>query len=197
MSFPVTGELVPHRGNGFSTWLAQSAMRVAGWRFDGNLPNMRKMVIVVAPHTSNWDFFIGIAAVFSLKLQLRFLIKHTVFWWPAGPILSWLGGIPIDRTAAHGVVAQAVEDFAKRDELALAITPEGTRRRGVQWKTGFYQIALGAGVPMVPATFDYLGRVIYLGPPLTPSGNADADIAKLKAYCVGDGKTTAAHAVTT
>ena len=184
--FPVIGQAVPHRGNAFSTWLAQSAMRLAGWRIDGNFPDTGKFVAIVAPHTSNWDFFVGVAAIFSLRLRIRFFIKDTVFHWPIDNILDWLGGIPIDRTQTHGVVAQAVGDFERRDQLVLAITPEGTRRRGVPWHTGFYRIAVGAKVPIVPVTFDYRERVICLGPALYPNGDADTDIAKLKAYCSGN-----------
>jgi 1-acyl-sn-glycerol-3-phosphate acyltransferase len=183
--FPVIGDALPHRGNAFSTWLAQTTMRLAGWRIEGNFPDVGKLIVIVAPHTTNWDFFVGVAAIFALRLRIRFFIKHTVFRWPAGSVLKWLGGIPIDRTHAHGVVAQAIGDFERHAQILLAITPEGTRKAVKRWHEGFYHIALGAQVPIVPATFDYRERIVFLGPPLFPGGNATAEIARLKAYCVG------------
>jgi 1-acyl-sn-glycerol-3-phosphate acyltransferase len=185
LEFPIIGPALPHRGNFISTRLAQWCMRVAGWRIEGNFPDVNKLVIIVAPHTTNWDFFIGVAAFFALRLRIRFLIKNTVFRWPVAGILDWLGGIPVDRAAPHGDVPQAIESFAQRDRLALAITPEGTRRRGVPWHTGFYYIALGARVPIAPATFDYRERVVHLGPALYPGDDVEADLAKLKAFCTG------------
>jgi 1-acyl-sn-glycerol-3-phosphate acyltransferase len=186
MSFPVVGVELPHRGNRVTVSLAQAAMRAAGWRIDGNFPNTGKLVAIVAPHTSNWDFFIGVAAIFALQIRVRFLAKHTLFRWPVNGLLRWLGGIPVDRSQAHGVVSQVIDDFQHYPRLMLAITPEGTRKRGVRWHEGFYHIAHGVKVPVVPVTFDYHARTVFIGPALHPSGNAQAEIEELKRFCDGD-----------
>jgi 1-acyl-sn-glycerol-3-phosphate acyltransferase len=138
-------------------------------------------VLIVAPHTSNWDFLVGLQAMFALHLRLSYLAKHTLFWWPLGPIMRWLGGVSVDRSIHADRVRDAVEEFNKRDKFILVVTPEGTRRKVPRWKRGFYHVALGAAVPIVPVSFDYSRRVITLWPPFTPTGNVDSDIAVLHA----------------
>jgi 1-acyl-sn-glycerol-3-phosphate acyltransferase len=186
MSFPRIGAALPRRDTPFTTGLAQATLRAAGWGIEGNFPDVPKLVVVVAPHTSNWDFIVGVAAIFALHLRVRFLAKHTLFRFPFNLLMRPLGGIPVDRSRSHGVVAQVIEDFQRYDKLALAITPEGTRKRGARWKEGFYHIALGAKVPVSPVTFDYRARRIFIGPALNPSGDAQAEIEALKAFCDGD-----------
>ncbi len=154
-------------------------LRRFGWSFEGNLPNLPKAVIIVAPHTTYWDFVLGMVAMFALGLRVSWLGKHTVFRPPFGRLFRWLGGIAVDRSSRTGVVEQMVAELRSRDELILGLAPEGTRRRVARWKTGFYFIAFGAGVPVVPATFDYPRRVIRLGASITPSGDLAADMERL------------------
>lgn len=180
--FPELGGELPKRGNRFSTVAGRLALALAGWGFEGQLPNRRKAVLIVAPHTSNWDFLVGVAAVFALGVRVSFLGKHTIFRRPFGPLMRWLGGIPVDRTASTGVVQQTVERFHAADELLLGLSPEGTRRKVSRWKTGFYYIALGAGVPIVPVALDYGRQTVRFGAELTPSGDLATDIRLLEAF---------------
>ncbi len=158
-------------------------MKVAGWTFRGSIPNVAKAVIIVAPHTSNWDFVIGAAGMLALDLDLRFLGKHTLFEGPLAPIMRGLGGIPVDRShPGSGVVDTMVALFAAEDRLILALAPEGTRGRVERWRTGFYRIAAGAGVPIVPVALDYGSKTIVLGTPASASGDVEADLAALRAF---------------
>jgi 1-acyl-sn-glycerol-3-phosphate acyltransferase len=166
--------------------MARLALLWLGWTFEGNLPDLPKAVIIVAPHTTNWDFVLGMAAMFALDLQVSWLGKQTVFRAPFGGFFRWLGGIAIDRTAHAGVVEQLVATFRAREELILGLAPEGTRRRVERWKTGFYHIAVGARVPIVPVTFDYPRRVIRFDVPLSPTGDLPADLERLHAFFRAD-----------
>jgi 1-acyl-sn-glycerol-3-phosphate acyltransferase len=185
MSFPVLGDRLPKRGNGLSTWLAQASLSAFGWRIEGNFPDVPKLVVVLAPHTSNRDFFVGVAAMFALRIRVKFLGKEALFRWPTNRLMHWLGGIPVDRSTPHGVVRQMVDEFARREQLALALAPQGTRRKGTPWREGFYHIALGAGVLIVPVTLDYTLRVLGIGLPLRPTGDREYEIGRLKNFCTG------------
>jgi 1-acyl-sn-glycerol-3-phosphate acyltransferase len=182
MSFPELGRNVPSRGNAFSHWLGRFSYRLSGWKVIGNLPDIPKFVLIVAPHTSNWDFFVGVGALFGLGLKLSFLGKDSLFVPPAGSILRWLGGMPVDRSVSHDRVAEMVDAFKRHDRLVFGLTPEGTRRRVEEWKTGFYHVAVGANVPIVPVAFDYGKKAIVIGEPFHPTGNASADFAKLRSF---------------
>ncbi|MBX9929246.1 MAG: lysophospholipid acyltransferase family protein [Gemmatimonadaceae bacterium] len=179
---PRLGSEPPRRGNAFTYWLAVTAMRLSGWRFEGALPNVKKFVLIVAPHTSNWDFPIGIMAMFALQVRGTFLGKDTLFKWPLGILMRWLGGAPVDRSHAHNVVDQTVQLFHDREGIVLALSPEGTRKRTEKWRTGFYWVARGAGVPIVPVAFDFPQKCIRIHPPEYPTGDAEADIIKLRAH---------------
>lgn len=162
--------------------LGRTAMRASGWRFEGNFPDSAKMLIVVAPHTSNWDVPVGLAAKFALRFEVRFLAKHTVFWWPLGAFLRAMGGIAVNRARAGDMVGDAVAAYRRAERLALVITPEGTRKRVARWKSGFHRIAREAAVPIVLVTFDYSRRVIRLGPAFQPSADYDADLAAIQSH---------------
>ena len=151
-----------------------------GWRIEGVLPDVPKFVLIVAPHTSNWDFPIGVLAMFALGLQLTWLGKHTLFRFPVRGLLRWLGGEPVDRRVAHGTVGAAIERFQQRPQWVLAVSPEGTRRRVAQWKTGFHRIAVGAGVPILPVSFDFSRRTITILDLVVPTDDVATDIARLR-----------------
>lgn len=154
------------------------------------MPDVAKAVVIVAPHTSNWDFWVGLWLHLDLDLKASFLGKHSIFVWPVKGLLEWVGGIPVRRGAGENVVEQMVEEFHKRDELLLAITPEGTRRKVTEWKTGFWHIARGAGVPIILASLDYSRRVLTLGPSMNPSDDLETDLRAIKAHF---GKVTPRH----
>jgi 1-acyl-sn-glycerol-3-phosphate acyltransferase len=161
--------------------VARLLLRLAGWRIEGELPACPKFIVIVAPHTSNWDFFLGILGMFVTGIRASWLGKHTIFWFPLSPVLRWLGGEPIDRSAAHGTVGIAVEHFRTRPQWVLGLSPEGTRRRVERWKTGFYRIAVGAGVPIVPVTMDYRTRSLGIQSPVIPGPNEAVEVARLRA----------------
>lgn len=137
-------------------------------------------MLIVAPHTSNWDFPLCILAMFTIGLQLSWLAKHSIFFWPASPILRWLGGEPIDRGTAPGTVEQAIARFAERPQWVFGLAPEGTRRRTDGWKSGYYRVAVGAGVPILPVALDYKRRTVAVGVPFWPTGDYASDTLHLR-----------------
>jgi 1-acyl-sn-glycerol-3-phosphate acyltransferase len=162
--------------------LAKLAFRLAGWRTEGALPESRRFVLIAAPHTSNWDAVIMLLAARIYELPLAWFVKDSWFRFPLGPLMRGLGGVPIDRSASHGVVEQAVAQLQESERLALAVPPEGTRGRSPHWKTGFYHIARGAGVPIVLGYLDYGRKVAGLGPAFVPTGDLEADFAVFREF---------------
>ena len=151
-----------------------------GWRVEGSVPPVPKLVMIVAPHTSNWDFVVGILVYLALELDATWFGKHSLFHWPMGPILRRFGGIPVRRDTSTNVVDLYVGEFAKRERMVLALTPEGTRSLVKEWRTGFYHIAVGAGALISPVAFDYRTRRVRFLETLTPTGDAARDIAVLR-----------------
>ncbi|MCU1277228.1 MAG: Acyltransferase family protein [bacterium] len=162
--------------------LAALAFRLAGWRTEGTLPPSGRFVLIAAPHTSNWDAIILLVAARVFRLDLAWFVKASWFKFPMGPIMRRLGGVPIDRSARHGVVEQAIERFKQTQRLALAVPPEGTRGLAPYWKTGFYHIARGAKVPIVLGFIDYGRKVAGLGPAFTPTGDLERDFEVFRAF---------------
>ena len=179
---PHLGAAIPRRGSGVLSLLGRAMLAAMGWRVEGEVPNLPKLVIGVAPHTSNWDFIVGVAAMFALDLRIEFLGKHTLFRGPLGVFMRWIGGIPVDRSNPKGVAAEAVEAFGRVDRRILAIAPEGTRARGARFKSGFLRIARGAGVPVVLAALDYGARCVRFGPAFMPGDDIDAELARAEAH---------------
>lgn len=153
--------------------------RVRGWRALGQVPEPRRFILIAAPHTSNWDFvnFLGLTA--DLGLRAHFMGKLSLFKWPIGGFMKQMGGIPVDRRNSGNVVQQMVDEFARRAEFMLTVAPEGTRGKTAKWRTGFYQIALAAKVPMVVGFMDYGTKTGGLGPLIWPSGDFRADMLKV------------------
>lgn len=160
----------------------RSWVRASGWRLEGEFPDVPKLVLIVAPHSSWWDGIWGLLFKIAMGVDISFMAKREVFRWPLGGSLRRLGGVPIERHAAHDVVEQMVERFRTRERLWLCIEPEGTRKAVTKWKSGFWHIAHQAGVPILPGYFDYPRKVIGLGPLFHPSDDKDADIAALRAF---------------
>jgi len=165
--------------------LARRLLALAGWQvhFEG-LPRLQG-VAVVYPHTSNWDFIIGILAKWAIGIPARFWGKDSLFTVPLfGPWLRWVGGLPIDRRAAHGAVGQMVETFRQHQQqerlLWLGLAPEGTRKRTPGWRSGFYQVALGADVPLGIVRLDWGRREVRFVDFLTLTGDESADYAQLQ-----------------
>lgn len=156
-------------------------LRAFGWRLAGSLP-CRRAVVIAAPHTSNWDLPFMLAVSYALGAKPSWLGKRELFGGPLGWLLRRLGGIAVDRSAPQGLVGEAVARFGERDELFLVIPPSGTRARAPYWKSGFYHVARGAGVPIVCAYLDYRARVGGIGLSLTPSQSIGADMDRIRAF---------------
>lgn len=191
MSFPDLGPNVARKAKPGMMRCARWVLARLGWRVEGTVPNHRKFVVIGAYHTSNWDFFVAMAVMFALDMEGSWIAKHTIFRWPFGPILRACGGNPVNREQHHGMVQGVIELFREREQFIFAVTPEGTRSRVEQWKTGFYHIAKGAQVVIVPAYFNYPGRTVGFGPPHTPTGDMEGDIAALKKFYEPYRKTAA------
>jgi 1-acyl-sn-glycerol-3-phosphate acyltransferase len=160
----------------------RAAVRASGWRLEGEFPDVAKLVLIVAPHSSWWDGIWGLLFKVALGVDISFMAKRELFRGPLGGLLRRLGGVPIARGEAGDVVAQMVERFRASERLWLGIEPEGTRKAVTKWKSGFWHIARQAGVPILPGYFDYPRKVIGLGPLFHPGDDKDADIAALRAF---------------
>lgn len=162
-------------------------LRLGGWKVVGRVPDIPKFVAIAAPHTSNWDFPLFMSIVGVLRLQVRFLGKHTLFQGPFGWLFYWLGGIPVEREGGDvaDVVKRAADAFASQDELILGLAPEGTRSKVTKWKSGFYRIAVAANVPIVLAFVDSKTREIGIGPVFEPTGDMAADMATIQSFYAG------------
>ena len=156
--------------------------QLAGWKAEGQLPPDHKFVIMAASHTSNWDFLAFLGTIHALGRQVHFIGKHSLFTWPMGGFMRALGGVPVDRSSPQDLVSQIVAEFEAHDDFALVVAPEGTRSRTSDWKTGFYQIALKADVPIVCAGPDYPNKRGVIGPIIRPTGNYIEDLKPAFAF---------------
>lgn len=182
LNIPQLNSEIPRLGNRFSQFLGMTVLRLMGWRFEGNFPAHKKMVLAVAPHTSNWDFVIGLAVAFSLKLKISFFGKHSIFIPPFDRLLRRWGGIPIERSKAHGVVTQITNKINSTDKMILCLSPEGTRSRIEKWKTGFLHIAHKADVPVFLVAFDYQKKKIIFGPDKKISADIDSELLNVYSF---------------
>ena len=146
-------------------WLSHRFFTLLGWRVEGELPEIPKMVIIGAPHTSNWDFFLFLAVIHHFGIKVRFLGKASLFRWPFGFMFRKVGGIPVERGRAGGLVRQVKAAFDGEERMILVIAPEGTRSAAPAWKSGFVEIAEGAEVPVVLAGVDGPDKVISISAP--------------------------------
>lgn len=180
-STTTSNHLAPSR---IKTALGYFILRLlGGWKIVGSLPdNVNKYVIIVAHHTSNWDFIVGVAVKLILRLKARYFAKHSLFFWPLGVIMRALGGIPIERDKSINRVDQAVDEINNSDNFVLIIAPEGTRSKVQRWKTGFYHIARGADIPVVPIAFDFQAKEIVIGEPMAMSGDMPEDFGKMHKF---------------
>ena len=179
---PELGPNVQRAHSRFAAALGRFMMGIRGWRVEGAFPDIPRMVLIVAPHTSNWDFLTGIRVKLAMRMGARFVGKHTLFRWPLGVFMRWLGGVPVDRTAAAGFVEETARVVRESERMTLVIAPEGTRRFTDKWKSGFYRIAMAAGVPILLAGFDYPRKVVFFGPLIEPSGDYERDLERIQAH---------------
>lgn len=166
-------------------WGARLCLALIGWRAVGERPAEARYVLIAAPHTSNWDFPLMLFCGVALGVWPAWVGKHTLFRAPFGGLMRALGGIPINRTAAHNMVDQLASEFGAREHLALAMPPEGTRSLVPHWKSGFYYVATKAGVPIALGYLDYSRKEGGIGAPIMPSGDLRADMDRIRAFYAG------------
>jgi 1-acyl-sn-glycerol-3-phosphate acyltransferase len=166
----------------FSQVLAQSLARLVGWKLTGEFPDIPKYVMIGAPHTSNWDFVFIMLLMFGKNVRFNWVGKDSLFKGPMGGLYKSLGGVPVRRDERRNFVSQIVDEFNRRKELIIAISPEGTRSATRHWKTGFYYMAIGAGVPILMAYIDYPRKEIGVGPLFEPTGDINADFEIIRQF---------------
>lgn len=178
------GPAVKHRAPASSIvlyWIGWIYLKLAGWRTEGELPPSSKAILIAAPHTSAWDFPFMIAVAWVFRLRLRYLGRHTLFEGPLAGLMRWLGGIPVDRRAPHGLVRDVAAMF-ERENMVLAISPEGTRARRDHWRSGFYHIAREARVPIILGFLDFGRKVGGVGPSFVPTEDMRADMDRIRDF---------------
>ena len=162
--------------------LARSMLKIAGWEMVGEVPAVDKAVLIVAPHTSNWDGLWVLAYKVAMGIDARFFGKHTLFWWPLGRVLRQMGAIPVNRDERGDLVRHAIDMFNSHDRFLLGLAPEGTRKWMRYWRTGFYHIAMEVGVPIVLGFIDYRRKRVGIGKIFIPSGILEQDLALIRKY---------------
>jgi len=172
---------MPHGADHAFRRVCRAVVHLCGWRLVGTFPDCGKLVLIAAPHSSWWDGVWGLLVKVGIGADISFMAKRELFVGPLGWLLRTLGGIPIDRNAAKGVVEQMVDRLQSHDALWLVLAPEGTRRAVPKWKSGFWHIARRAGVDVLPVYFHYPEKTIGVGPLLALSEDRDADIARIRA----------------
>jgi 1-acyl-sn-glycerol-3-phosphate acyltransferase len=162
-------------GNAFTRWLGRTVLKTMGWSVKGEFPNEPKLMFAVAPHTSNWDFIVGLFTMFAIGFKINWLGKHSMFKWPLKRLMESMGGVPVYRHAPQGFVEQVAEQFRKHERLHIAIAPEGTRSKVGKLKSGFLRMATAAEIPVFRVSLDYANKQVVLGDLFYPTGDIEKD----------------------
>jgi len=162
--------------------ISRLILKLIGWKLDERVPETQRYVMIGYPHTSNWDFILGMLAKWGMDLPINWVAKHSMFWGPFKPIFMAMGGVPLNREKTTGFIQKNIELFAQREHFILGLMPEGTRSKTDHWKTGFYHIAHGANVPIALAYMDYKNKVIGVGDVMLTSGDIHADFETIKEF---------------
>jgi len=173
---------VPYRRNRLLKWLATTLLNISGWKIEGEIPNEPKMVMIGAPHTSNWDFILGLLTVWKLELEMHWVGKHTIFIPPFRRLFAFFGGIPVNRSEPGTLFRDILNHFERNDSFLLAMSPEGTRQKVSRWKPGFHRIAQMAGVPVLPAGIDFATKTVQFGTIFQLTDDFDADVIELNKF---------------
>lgn len=174
------GDSVPKRGGKVTPSIASALLKMAGWRTVGAVPDIPQAVVLALPHTSNMDGIYAIPSLFALDLKISIMGKHTLFKVPLlNKLLHWVGVIPINRDEKGSVLQASIDKFKSGEPLFLGLSPEGTRKYTKHWKTGFYYLAVGASVPILPVALDYHTKEIRFLAPIYPTGNIEIDLPKI------------------
>lgn len=179
---PYVTEFTPRLGNAFTRWFGSLALKLSGWTLVGQLPKEKKVVVIGAPHTSNWDFFIIMAAVLGVGLHFSWMMKKEGFFFPFKRLLKWMGGVPIDRSIKSDVTTQMADWFKEQDNVWLGLTPEGTRRKVKNFKKGYLRIAYAAQVPVFVVGLNAAKKQIVLDKLWPLTYDTEYDNRKIKEY---------------
>lgn len=182
MTYPTPAPHHPKLGNRLTQAMGKSLLKLIGWRLEGPFPQDKKMVVCLAPHTSNWDFFVAIFAVLAMQLKANWMGKHQIFVWPIRALLLKLGGIPVNRKAPGGLVQQVVDQLDTSESMIFALAPEGTRTRVEHWKNGFLRIAKQANVPVYMGYFDFERKVFGFHQDPIIVDDIDACMVKIREF---------------
>jgi 1-acyl-sn-glycerol-3-phosphate acyltransferase len=172
----------PRAGGRFSRWVGRSVLRLGGWRVEGQFPEVDRLLIIAAPHSSGWDAVWGLAVRLALGLDIGIMAKRELFVGPLGWLLRRCGAFPVNRGSTAGVVEQVAERYRSRPQLWVALAPEGTRKQVQHWKSGFWRIARAADVPVLCAYFHYPERIIGVGPLIETTDSLEHDMAKIREF---------------
>jgi len=176
------GENTPRMGNALTRWIGDFILKSMGWTLHGELPNLKKVIIIGGPHTSNWDLFLAMGSMLSVGLKFSWMMKKEAFFWPLGGLWKALGGIPINRGADIDIVGQVKSFFAESDKVWLGLTPKGTRSKVDRFKTGYLRMAKGVGVPLFIVGIDSVNKRVVLDKLWEPTGEIDVENAAIKTY---------------
>lgn len=181
-STPLLPPEAPSRNSRSGRWFGRLLLRLLGWRVIGEFPRAPKLVVALAPHTSNWDFVIAMAGLLACDVKAVYLMKKEVFIWPFSKLFEALGGFPLDRNVPEGAVEQLVAHYQVSSQFWVGITPEGTRKRVTHWKTGFLRVAQQANVPVLLIAWDYRQKALVIDQIWPTSGDHEADAAAIRDY---------------
>ncbi|MFV8783779.1 lysophospholipid acyltransferase family protein [Microbulbifer sp. SA54] len=173
-------EEMPRVGNWFTKNFGLMIVKLLGWRIEGEFPPEKKLMVALAPHTSNWDFIVAMPFIMALRLKASWLMKKEAFFFPFKGLFMWLGGIPTDRGAAGGMAKQVASQFRQNEKMWVAITPEGTRKKTARWKNGFLRIAYAANVPVLLIAWDFPSKCICVDSVYRPTGDLETDMREIQ-----------------
>jgi len=173
-------EEMPRAGNAFTKGLGLLIVKMLGWRLEGEFPPEKKVMVALAPHTSNWDFIVAMPFIMALCLKASWLMKKEAFFFPFKNLFKALGGIPTDRSAAGGMAKQVANQFRQNEKMWVAITPEGTRKKTDKWKNGFLRIAYAADVPVLLIAWDFPSKRVVVDSLYRPTGDRDIDMREIQ-----------------
>ena len=176
---------LPRRGNRLTRAIGGLVYTLLGWRIEGQLPDVPKLVIIGAPHTSHWDAVLAVGFFLATGLDSRWMVKREACEHPLGGLMRWMGAIPVNRQAPGDLAQQVSDEMNHSEKFVLVITPEGTRKKAERWKTGFYRIALATGAPITLAYADFARRVVGFGPTYRPNGEMETQIEEMQTYFKG------------
>jgi 1-acyl-sn-glycerol-3-phosphate acyltransferase len=178
----VVSPSTPRMGNAFTRWIGRLILKMMGWKITGQLPDKKQIIIIGAPHTSNWDFTLAMGAMLAVGLRFSWMMKKEAFFWPLGGLWKAMGGIPIDRGGDTDIVAQISEYFQNNDNVWIGLTPEGTRSKVETFKKGYLRMSYGTGVPLFIIGINGPTKEVVLDKLWETTGDLEQDNVAIKAY---------------